>query len=302
MSSHSFYIAYDGPALVANEMDVRELAPALLALSDAFNEANAVLNRERANIQLSVKGSFKSGCFGIDLVVGQKFLDSLLNIGAEDTVNTAKEIAGLLGFSVWGTTAGVIKVIKWSRGRKVTKIESSNGKAKLYVGDKFIETEEKVLKLLRNDKIRRAMEDAIKKPLENEGITSFGCASRSGEEIFEAVNKEDAEFFAAPSSESEDLGESVYETTLQLLSPSFQDSNKWRFSDGGSNTFYADMCDSSFNAKVDSHAILFGKGDIIRAKIKEKKTLDSKGIMKVDRAIVAVLEHRNAIVQINIME
>ena len=66
MSSHSFYIAYDGPALVTNEMDVRELAPALLALSDVFNEANAVLNGERANVQLNVKGSFKSGCFGIE--------------------------------------------------------------------------------------------------------------------------------------------------------------------------------------------------------------------------------------------
>ena len=302
MSSHSFYIAYDGPALVTNEMDVRELAPALLALSDAFNEANAVLNGERANIQLNVKGSFKSGCFGIDLVVGQKFLDSLLNVGAEDTVKTAKEIAGLLGFSACGTTVGVVKFIKWARGRKATKIETANGNAKIYVGDKYIETEEKVLKLLRNDKIRRAMEDAIKKPLENEGITSFGCASKSGEQVFESVSKEDAEFFAAPSSESEDLGESIYETTLQLLSPSFQDNNKWRFSDGGSNTFYADMCDASFNAKVDSHAILFGKGDIIKAKVRERKTLDQKGIMKVDRTIISVLEHRNAIVQINIME
>ena len=47
MSSFLFYIAYDGPALESNEMPVRELAPALLALSDAFDEANAVVNAKQ---------------------------------------------------------------------------------------------------------------------------------------------------------------------------------------------------------------------------------------------------------------
>ena len=302
MSSHSFYIAYDGPALVTNEMDVRELAPALLALSDAFNEANAVLNGERANIQLNVKGSFKSGCFGIDLVVGQTLLNSLLNLGSDPSVQSAATIASLLGISGASATSGLIYVIKWLRGRKITQIDTAGKNVKVFVGDSFIETEEDVLRLMRNDRIRRAMEDTIKKPLEHEGIDSFGCAAKSGEEMFQVITKEEAEFFAVPAAESENLGESVYETTLQLISPSFQDNNKWRFSDGGSNTFYADMCDASFNAKVDSHAILFGKGDIIKAKVREKKTLDPKGIMKVDRTIISVLEHRNAIVQINIME
>jgi hypothetical protein len=63
MSQKTLHIAYDGPALDTHEMDVRELAPALLAFSDMFEEANAVLNGDRAKISLNVKGSFKTGSF-----------------------------------------------------------------------------------------------------------------------------------------------------------------------------------------------------------------------------------------------
>ena len=188
-----------------------------------------------------------------------------------------------------GTAASVIAVIKWIGGREITKIETNNGIVTLYIGDKFIQTEEKILKLLRNDKVRRAMEDAIKNLL------------KKGDKIYETVTKEESNFFTAPEAESKDLDVTTYETTLQLISPSFQDNNKWRFSDGGSNSFYADMRDESFNARIDSHSILFGKGDIIRAVVKDSRPLDAKGVLHVDRSVTSVLEHRNATVQLNLL-
>jgi len=38
-----FRIVYDGPALDTHEMDVRDLAPALLSLSDALEEAGKTI-------------------------------------------------------------------------------------------------------------------------------------------------------------------------------------------------------------------------------------------------------------------
>ena len=44
MAEIEFHIAYDGPALVDGRMDVRDLAPALIALGELFQEANGMIN------------------------------------------------------------------------------------------------------------------------------------------------------------------------------------------------------------------------------------------------------------------
>jgi hypothetical protein len=41
MNNHErFHVVYDGPALVEHRMDVRDLAPALVAIADLFSAAN----------------------------------------------------------------------------------------------------------------------------------------------------------------------------------------------------------------------------------------------------------------------
>lgn len=300
MSKKMLYIAYDGPALASHEMDVRELAPALLALSTIFEEANTLLNKDCAKITLNVKGSFKTGSFGFELSVAQDLLQSILNFGSKSEIQSASAIATLLGFSVT-SGVGLIQAIKWIRGRKIDKVEIKDSIVTLYIDDEHLEIEEKVLRLLKNEKIRKAMEDAIKKPLEHDGIDSFGFTDRYEDKIT-IITKEESVYYTAPKAIPEDLGATEYETNLQIIGVTFQDKNKWRFSDGISNTFYADMLDSDFLAKIDNHAILFGKGDIIRARVRETKFIDITGIMRADRAIVHVFEHRNASVQLNLID
>src|SRR5690606_6815674 len=68
MAEHArFHLVYDGPALVQHQMDVRALAPALLAMSDLVERANELLNGDNAKVSVNVNASFKSGSFGIDL-------------------------------------------------------------------------------------------------------------------------------------------------------------------------------------------------------------------------------------------
>lgn len=45
-----FNLVYDGPALEEHRMDVRTLAPALLALGDMVERANEILNGEQVKI------------------------------------------------------------------------------------------------------------------------------------------------------------------------------------------------------------------------------------------------------------
>ncbi len=303
MSKTTLYVAYDGPALASHEMDVRELAPALLALSALFEEANTVLNGDRAKIALNVKGSFKTGSFGFDLSVVQDLFQSLLTFGSRSEVQSAAAIATLLGFSSAGGMKGLIQVIGWIRSRRIDKIEIKDSIATLSIGDEFLEIEESVCQLLRSEKIRKALEDAIKKPLEHEGIDSFGFADSRGETTsLTIIGREESVFYAAPAATPEDLGTTEYETTLQIIGITFQDKNKWRFSDGISSTFFADMLDSDFLARIDNHTILFGKGDIIRAQVRERKSIDTTGTMRAERAIIRVFEHRNASVQLKLTD
>ncbi|WP_319000513.1 hypothetical protein [Burkholderia metallica] len=64
-----FRATYDGPALESSEMDVRELAPALLAIGDLLDASTRALCGNQVRPQVNVRGSFKTGSFGIDFTL-----------------------------------------------------------------------------------------------------------------------------------------------------------------------------------------------------------------------------------------
>jgi hypothetical protein len=299
MSAYAFYVAYDGPALAANQMAVRDLAPALLALSDAFDEANKIINGDKAIIRLDVKGSFKTGCFGIDLVGIQGVARSFINFISGTEIQSVETIAGLLGFSAISTVAGLINVLRWVRNRKITKIEIKEKNARIFIGDKYIDTEEAVIEMLRNTRIRKALETAIHTPLQQDGIDSFAYTDNvKDEKAMTVIPKEDAHCFIAPPTEEELLDERIFDTTVQIVGVSFQEKNKWRFSDGIS-TFHAEIVDAAFISKINEHAIAFAKDDILKVRILERQKLTSTGI-KTERIVQKVLSHRSAAVQLSL--
>lgn len=67
-ATYTFTLAYDGEALADHRMPVRELAPALLALGEAFDRANALVNEDRAQVSLDVRAT-EAGSFDIDLIL-----------------------------------------------------------------------------------------------------------------------------------------------------------------------------------------------------------------------------------------
>ena len=175
-----FHIIYDGPALSENEMDVKDLAPSLIALSELFEEANLILNKGRTNISLNVKATFKTGCFGIDLHIIQSKINSILDYCKGENIVAAGTLLGFIGLNVaQGASIGVkglIQLIKWVRGRKIKTIEIlDNGTVKIIIDDDCFETEKQVLDLYKSYKIREALYNAISKPLEKDGIDSFAC-------------------------------------------------------------------------------------------------------------------------------
>lgn len=302
MSKVSFNILYDGPALVNSEMDVRELAPALLALGDLLEEANAVINSGRAHISVQVKASFKTGCFGIELDVLQTLLQHAQSLFAHDTVATAKELLEWIGLldtakgAGLGVVGGLLWLVKRVRGRKINQVVVlDNGKVRIVMDDESIETEQQVLDLYRQFRVRSALE-AVLKPLESDGIDTFAATDLKQKKRFIEVSRAEVAYFKTPEAEPETLSDSESEVNLQIVSISFQDGNKWRFNDGAS-VFYADMLDEGFSVQVAASAASFTKGDILKVRLRMVQSLAGESF-KTEYSVLQVLEHRKAASQL----
>ena len=61
--TESFSLKYDGAAFAEHTIDINDLAPALLALSDVIQEANSIANKDNSTVAIKVKatdaGSFE---------------------------------------------------------------------------------------------------------------------------------------------------------------------------------------------------------------------------------------------------
>jgi hypothetical protein len=159
MNKQHFRIVYDGPALQENTMDVRDLAPALLAMGSVLEEANYAINGERAKVSVQVKASFQTGCFGIDLDVIQSLVNQFKDLFATHAIASAKELLDLLGIGAYDAAKGVavagggglLALIKWLRGRRPTGVElMDNGTVKVICDKDSYVTEQRVLELYRH--------------------------------------------------------------------------------------------------------------------------------------------------------
>ncbi len=299
MAKHArFHIVYDGPALQQSRMDVRDLAPALLAVGDLVDRANELLNGDRAKVSVQVNSSFKTGSFGIDMQLVQSLWQHAMDFGNSGAVTGMLNIAGLVGLGS-ATGAGLIGVVKWLRGRKITRvIELSDGKVTILVDEARYQTEQAVLMLLRDYRMRQHLEQLIAKPLEKEGVDTFAIAEEDVKSIAVTVEKGERQFFYAPTPEDEYLDSAEYETNVQLVNISFKDNNMWRLSDGASE-FHARMADQEFNDRVATNREAFARDDILRVRMR-KTQKQVGGSLRTEYEVLKVLLHRSIAPQVQI--
>lgn len=292
-----FRITYDGPALEMSEMDVRELAPALLAIGDLLTASTSVLCGDKIKPQVNVKGSFKTGCFGIDFVLVTDFVSRVRDLFASDTANALTNAAGilaLLGVVANNGYKGLIQTIKWIRGRRIQRVEMRSDTAILHVDDDQLEIELAVLALLRDVAVREAAERMLE-PLTHEGITTF--ATGTDKQVAETITAEEVSWFAAPATVDELLVDETRKMVFSIISLAFKEDNKWRLHDGNS-TINATIADEDFLHKVDSNLVNFAKGDVLVCDVRVRQWQSQSGA-KTDYEVVRVIEHRTAARQIS---
>ncbi len=288
--SEKFHVVYDGRALDEHLMDVRDLSPAMLAISDLLTHTNKELNGDKLEIQLKVRANFKAGSFGIEFIemlswVGQ-IRDMLISNNAMALAN-ASGILGLIGF--FGGK-GLIQLYQKLKGKPPVKIEESVEGTKVYYSEtEFLEVSKDVLRLYRNRTIAADIKKMLE-PLSKDGIDAFYVVkdtNKAEPELF--ISENELPYFEYQNIE-DDLGENITETYLQIDSLTFKEKNKWKFSYGES-AISALILDEEFLQHIDSGELRFGKGDLLKVKLRTTQKI-AHGKLKIDYEIIKVLEHK----------
>jgi hypothetical protein len=101
-----FHVKYDGPALASHEMDVKDLAPALLAIGELLEEANRILNGGRVSITVNIKAT-EAGSVDVVLTAAQNILQQAASLFNSDGVNSVLNVKEILGRMGSGTTSQI---------------------------------------------------------------------------------------------------------------------------------------------------------------------------------------------------
>lgn len=300
MSKATFRVFYDGEALRGSQMDVRELAPALLAFGDLLEHANRVVNDQKSTVAVRVK-AFHGGCFGIDFEVVQTVSQQVSNLFIQGgAAREALDLLNLLGINPTTVVLGLIGVLKRTRGRQPKARRTiEKGQTRLEFDDcETADMPDPVADLYLDSGVRESLARAVS-PLNNPGIDSF-YAEVNGTRV-DLATKGDMPSLAKPTFEPVRLpiDEEPQERYFSILSLSFKDDNKWRLTDGNT-PFYVKITDAEFLGKVDRSMITFAKGDTLKVKLKTVQMQTDEGL-KTEYEAVKILEHRKAPRQLGLL-
>lgn len=294
MAKETIRIAYCGEAVDTGMMDVRDLAPALLALGEVLEESNHILNGQDSKLKVLVKADMKRGSFEVNLEVLHTLSEQLkfitgfaVEVNIEELLSSVGLFCGITGFSL----IDLIKRLKGKKPKSATIIENGNVRIEIPSNGnvpEYIEVSQKVVSLYRNIPVRQKISGVLK-PLEEKGIDSFESRPLLDKTIPPVkITKEELAYFQPPSIEDTEVIETERRALLRIANLSFDESNKWRLDDGECK-IWAVIHDHEFLAQVDSREIVFAKGDTLEVVLKTKQSITVSGL-KTEHEVAKVIK------------
>lgn len=283
-------LAYTGPALQNGEMDVRDLAPALLAAAGLVEASARVLYGSQFNVSVQVSAT-REGSFELDLaIVATSMFEVVRDILTGDNLAAIQNLRDLLfgGGSLLGFLA-------WLKNRKGKATPLEKGMVRIEVHGDVIIMPTGVLDLAKDARVRRAAE-AMTRPLDKAGIEGFEV--RDGSRTIVSVGEADRPAFQPPEEVDQLVNESSQRMVLTVVSLAFKADNKWRMSDGQS-TFHATIEDAEFMRRVNENVEQFAKDDYLICEVAVRQYQTKTGL-KSEYTVKQVIEHKSAFRQLDL--
>jgi hypothetical protein len=276
------YVAYDGEALRTGEMDVRDLAPALMGLGDMVRDANRALNGERADASVKVRSDFKTGSFGVVIRIIQT-LSKNSNLFDQGALVDALALAKMLGLAAVSekpkgfneVVENIFELAKFLAGgtpKEKKSVDANHTEITNEAGGTVIVNNGTVI--VYEDRAVRADMKRVVQPLTVQGIDTFETRGTPSGVAIETITKDEARLVSAPFQEplqiaaASEPSKPEVETRstglFQIASLDWKDGNKWRL-DAGQGEFWAEITDHLFLNRVHRHEIVFGEGDVLKA-------------------------------------
>lgn len=288
-SQATFQVVYDGDAVEQGEMDIRDLAPALLSLGWLIEEANRRANGTDQPVSVKFKAVAK-GSLVVNLLLDVPFWQSLTSLFTGPEATALNQLLAILtgGGTVGG---GLFVAIKRLRKKSIDTIAAGPNNT-VYItvqGDlNVIQMNRTVFEMSQDPKVRMEAAKVIR-PIEKPGVDMFYLTTDNQTPAAELiVTKDDLPAFASEA--PVEPAENVSIVLLQLISPDLTNANtKWRFTDGNSK-FNASIGDVEFLATVHDRKVLFGHNDAIRAELVQRQTAKA-GVLRTEYVIKKVIQY-----------